>query len=172
MLHHTALAGVVGFVLAITPAHADQTTVKPRVASDACANIGMVWWNELLSTETEKLSNFYARVLGWSKSVVDVELQKPPATSSEDKYMLFSKGAREAAGLMKYRHPEAPATSVGWFVYIQVARVEDAAAQVIANGGSIVHPPAEMPDGNTIAVVRDPMGNIFGLVTPVDAKNC
>jgi len=156
-----------------TTATAMPAAVVPATPqTNPCNGVGHVWWNELLAPETDQLSGFYEKVFGWSKSIVDVELQRPPATSPEDKYVLFKNGNRETAGLMKYRHPDAPSTSEGWFVYIQVANVQDSVTTVQSNGGSVVYKPVEMPDGNMIAIVRDPAGNIFGLVTPANASNC
>jgi uncharacterized protein len=154
------------------PSNQAAPATKSAQAPSQCSGVGHVWWNELLAPETDQLSGFYSKVFGWSKTIVDVELQRPPATSPDDKYFLFKNGQREVAGLMRFRHPDAPSTSVGWFVYIQVANVEDSVVSVQANGGTIMYKPVEMADGNTIAVVRDPMGNVFGLVTPANATNC
>ncbi len=152
-------------------ANADQTPAE-NLGKVACSGVGQVWWNELLAPETEQLSTFYEKVFGWSKAIVDVELQRPPATSPDDKYVMFTNNKQEVAGLMRYHHPDAPSSNVGWFVYIQVANVKTSVEHVQNNGGTIIYEPAEMPDGNTIAVVRDPKGNIFGLVTPASASNC
>jgi uncharacterized protein len=158
--------------LAFSPANADQVTPQKTDAPSPCAGIGLVWWNELLAPETEKLGEFYGRVIGWSKKVVDVEQQIAPATTPEDKYTVFMRGNREAAGLMKVKHPEAPHSTVGWFVYIQVADVAASAALAQVGGGTVLQEPVELADGNTVAVVRDPMGNVFGLVTPANATRC
>lgn len=166
------LAGAAGLMLASGTVQADEAKARPAATPATCANVGQVWWNELLAPDTDQLSDFYSKVFGWSKSVVDVELQRPPATSPEDKYYLFKRGDQDVAGLMRFRHPDAPSKSVGWFVYIQVANVQNAVAAVEANGGNVMYAPALNPDGNEIAVVRDPMGNVFGLVTPASAKNC
>jgi hypothetical protein len=45
-------------------------------------------------------------------------------------------------------------------------------AKVKLNGGTILRHPIETADGNRIALVSDPAGTIFGLVTPAAKPEC
>lgn len=159
-----ALACVLAQVGDATPARA-----APE-ASRACG--GVVWWNELLAPETEKLTDFYAKVIGWKTKIVDAEDQSQPARTPNDQYTIFLDGDQEVAGLMRANHPEAIHSGVGWFTYIQVADVEAAAARAQTTGGTVLRPPSETADGSRIAVISDPMGNVFGLVTPAKKGPC
>ena len=137
-----------------------------------CLRNGAIWWNELLAPETEKLTAFYAKVIGRKTKIVDVEDQRRPARSPQDRYTIFMDGDQEVAGLMRANHPEAIHSRAGWFTYIQVADVEVAAETAQAEGGTILREPTEISDGSNVAVVSDPMGNVFGLVTPPKKGPC
>jgi predicted enzyme related to lactoylglutathione lyase len=59
--------------------------------------------------------------------------------------------------------PEAP-TFVQLFV--QVADVDATVAAVVQRGGAVVVPRSVLPDGDVMAILRDPFGSSFGVVTP------
>jgi uncharacterized protein len=166
----TAVAAVAG--AALVGALPQRNYAAALNASDnGCTRAGAIWWNELLAPETERLTEFYAKVIGWNTKVVDAEDQSQPARSPADRYTVFMDGDQEVAGLMRANHPEAIHSGVGWFIYIQVADVDVAAANAKATGGTVLRPPMETPEGHRIAVVSDPMGIVFGLVTPAK-KGC
>jgi hypothetical protein len=167
-----ASLAVAGLVLFGTPARATEEVAvsEPAVEATACPGAGTIWWSELLAPETDKLTEFYASVVGWTTKVVDVENQAQAPVNPDDRYTIFSNGTSETAGLMKANHPGAVHSGVGWFTYIQVADVDASVAKATAGGGTVLRQPAETQDGHRIAVVSDPMGNVFGLVTP--AKKC
>lgn len=165
-----ALAGVAGAALACGPAHANEIAPKPAPAATADAQTcsGRVWWSELLAPETEKLTDFYAKVMDWKVKVVDAEDPSEQPKSPEDRYSMFLNGEDQVAGLMKASHPAAAHSGLGWFTYMQVADVEATAKKVVENGGTVLRQPVETESGDYIAVVRDPMGNVFGIVTPAE----
>lgn len=159
----------------VTPGHAQATNpVPPAPAAEAanCALNSTIWWNELLAPETDRLTDFYAKVMGWTPKIVDAERQAAPARAPDDRYTIFMDGQREVAGLMRSSHPESVYTSVGWFTYMQVADVEAAAEKAVAAGGKILREPIETSEGHVIALISDPMGNAFGLVTPAVKNPC
>ncbi len=167
-----AIAAVAGFALAATLARANDVSATPSTSASTCPRGGVIWWNELLAPETEKLTAFYAKVVGWKTKIVDAEDQSQPPRTPGDQYTVFLDGDQEVAGLMRANHPEAVHSGVGLFTYIQVADVEAAAATAEASGGTVLRPPAATSDGTRIAVVSDPMGNVFGLVTPAKKGPC
>jgi predicted enzyme related to lactoylglutathione lyase len=109
-------------------------------------------------------------VIGWKTKVVDAENPTLPARTPNDRYTVFMDGDQEIAGLMRANHPEAIHAGLGWFTYIQVENVDAAVVTAQSNGGTVLRPVMETDDGNRIAVVSDPMGNVFGLVTPAASK--
>ena len=163
----TALAAVAGAMLVSMPAQR-YATAGP---DSGCSRPGTIWWSELLAPETERLTEFYSKVIGWKAKVVDAEDPSQPPRSPADRYTIFMDGDQEVAGLMRANHPDAIHSGVGWFTYIQVADVEVAAATAKASGGSVLRAPEETPDGHRIAVISDPMGIVFGIITP-SKKGC
>jgi len=178
MLVASAFVAIAGLV-AIGPARATNTAEQPPAAAAVpapqaatCSRTASVWWSELLAPETERLTDFYAKVMGWNTKIVDAEDQSEPARTPDDRYTIFTDGVREVAGLMKSNHPEAAHTALGWFTYMQVPDVEAAVAKAVQAGGKLLREPTESAEGHIIAVVSDPMGNAFGLVTPANNSRC
>ncbi len=184
MLAASAFLAIAGLV-ATGPARATNTAEQAPAAAPAaaaaaaapqssttCSRTATVWWSELLAPETERLTDFYAKVMGWNTKIVDAEDQSEPARTPDDRYTIFSDGQREIAGLMKANHPEAVHTTVGWFTYMQVPDVEAAVAKAVQAGGKVLREPTESSEGHIIAVISDPMGNAFGLVTPANNSRC
>lgn len=169
-----AFAAVAGIMFAATPAQATGPTVIDTVPAEkqACSGAGTIWWSELLAPETEKLTEFYANVIGWKVKVVDADDQTRPASVPENRYTIFLGGDQEVAGLMKANHPVAAHPGLGWLTYIEVDDVGETIEKVIASGGTVLREAWETENGDEIAVINDPMGNVFGIVTPADAPAC
>ncbi|SDO14759.1 hypothetical protein SAMN04488061_0405 [Filomicrobium insigne] len=161
-----------GLVLACAPAQAVEATTNTTPNRGSCSGVGFIWWSELLAPETEKLTDFYSKVMGWNTKVVDADDQTQEPSSPEDRYTIFLNGNQEVAGLMRANHPVAPHTGLGWFTYMEVEDVAATIEKVEANGGTILRDPMETENGDVIAVVNDPMGNVFGIVTPAQKPNC
>jgi uncharacterized protein len=135
-------------------------------AAPPCSRPGYVWWNELLATDTDKLVGFYADVIGWTTRAVDPENTGLPPRTLEDRYILFMDGSQEAAGLINSGHRDAAHPGAGWFMYIHVLDVDSAVTKVEEKGGKVIRPVATTAEGDRIVIVSDPLGNLFGLVTP------
>lgn len=172
--HAKAVASLAfaGLLLASAPAQAVEAATNTTPNRGSCSGVGFIWWSELLAPETEKLTDFYSKVIGWNTKVVDADDQTQEPSAPEDRYTIFLNGNQEVAGLMRANHPVAPHTGLGWFTYIEVADVDATIEKVEANGGTILRDPMETENGDVIAVVNDPMGNVFGIVTPVEKPNC
>lgn len=168
-----AAAVIAALMVTVAPAPAEEPmTSRQPTGGTGCSGVGMIWWNELLTLEPEKLSDFYAGVVGWSTKVVDVEDQAQPPSSQANRYTIFLKGTQEVAGLMRSDNPSAIHNSPGWFIYFQVENLEAALAKAEATGGTILRQPTSISDGNRVALLKDPAGNVFGLVTTPNGPSC
>lgn len=167
-----ALAAAACVMFSGSPVQAVPTTDSPTAEKQTCSNVGSIWWSELLAPETEKLTDFYAKVIGWNVKVVDADDPTRPATTPDNRYTIFLGGDEEVAGLMKANHPLAAHSGVGWLTYIEVDDVEETIEKVIASGGTILREAWETENGDEIAVISDPMGNVFGIVTPAEKSSC
>ena len=113
-------------------------------------------WHELNTTDPLAAAKFYGEVLGWSTC----------AYEGGGDYRLLMTGNRPAGGLMLL--PE-PARNGGpfWAGYIGVPDVDADVGAISAAGGTTHVPPRDIPTVGRFAVVSDPQGAVFMLLTPL-----
>jgi hypothetical protein len=56
---------------------------------DDAADIGTVWWSELVSGDVPKAMGFYAKVIGWETKTVALEDPAQPVKDGEPSYTLM-----------------------------------------------------------------------------------
>jgi uncharacterized protein len=115
---------------------------------------GSFTWAELDTRDVEGAKRFYEAVFGWGADTTEGEMT----------YTEFKLGGESIGGMMDMP-PMVPAeVPPYWLVYFQVADVDAAAARVGELGGSVMAPPMDFPGGR-FAVVADPQGAVFGLMS-------
>ena len=117
---------------------------------------GRFVWYELLTTDRPSAAAFYAEVVGWA--VKD-------ASSPELAYTLLTAGDAPVVGLMDL--PEEGlrmGATPRWLGYVSVDDMDARASQIRRLGGAILVSPTDSNIGR-IAVVADPQGATFALVT-------
>jgi uncharacterized protein len=148
---------------------AAATAAIPGIASAAAscsdAEAGGVWWNELVAVDPVKARDFYAKVAGWTAKVVSADDNSRPPLAGEEEYTLFLKDGQEVAGLTK-ADAAAGNPRPGWLSYMQVASVDNAVTDTLKNGGKVLRFPIDVTKVGRIAVIEDPTGTQFGIVTP------
>lgn len=115
-------------------------------------------WNELQTRDLETAKAFYAATFGWTDS------------SDPSGYVMFSVDDRVQAGMMAMDESWGPVPP-NWSVYFMVEDVEAAAAKVKELGGTVMVPPTAAGEMGRFAVVQDPQGGVFTVMTfngPVD----
>jgi len=111
-------------------------------------------WYELMTPDVEGAKAFYAAVVGWTMS----EGGQPGMP-----YTIVSAATHGVGGIMALPRTDAPP---GWFGYVGV-RDTDAMTQRIADaGGRVLRAPDDIPNVGRFAVVADPGGAAFLLLTP------
>ncbi|QPF92588.1 VOC family protein [Bradyrhizobium commune] len=113
-------------------------------------------WYELLTTDVPSAAAFYAEVVGWTAK---------DASSPELAYTLLTTGGAPVVGLMNL--PEEGVrmgATPRWLGYVAVDDMDVMIAQIRRLGGTILVSPTDSNIGR-IAVVADPQGATFGLVT-------
>ncbi len=113
-------------------------------------------WVELNTTDPEAAAEFYGRCIGWTT-------QAYPGNGA---YRQFMAGERPAGGLMLLPEP-ARARGPRWAGYIGVADVDAEAESIRDAGGSVHLAPQDIPTVGRFAVVGDPQGAVFMLITPL-----
>jgi hypothetical protein len=126
---------------------------------------GALSWNELLTDEPDMAIAFYETVLG----VTHVSVDAAPGT----KYHSLKVAGHDVAGCVK---PPMPGIPSHWQNYFAVDDADAIAHQVVAEGGRIAVDPFDIPwarllkrqvgaTGGRAAVVSDPQGGLFGVMT-------
>jgi hypothetical protein len=133
--------------------------------------VGSIWWNELSARDTERARAFYAKVAGWTPKTMSLEDPSRPAKPGEPEYTVFTARGQETAGAIKLEAAGGEAPGARWVPYIQVASVDAAVRSAEEMGGKIVESPYDVPKIGRLAVVEDPEGAVFGLVTPEPVKS-
>jgi uncharacterized protein len=118
---------------------------------------GALAWNELTTRDADGSKEFYPAVFGWKTKDIDMG---DAGTYTE--WMLDSK---RIGGMMPMVGDMWPADLPShWMIYFAVADTDAAAAKVSELGGSVPVPPTDIPPGR-FAVVADPHGAHFSIIT-------
>jgi uncharacterized protein len=127
---------------------------------EGASTIGGPSWVDLSTPDVEGSARFYADLLGWT-----VEKHSSPMGD----YHIGTVNGRQVGGMMAAppQTAEMPAT---WTILFSVADVDATVTAVQRAGGSVLDPAFDLPDSR-IAIVADPAGAVFGVVSyaaPVD----
>ena len=114
-------------------------------------------WAELNSRGIEKAIPFYRKVFGWTDKTSEMGEGAPPYTE-------FQVGGESIAGGMEM-NPMVPAEVPSyWMVYFNVDDVDRSFKNATDAGAREMMAPQDFPGGR-FAIVSDPQGAAFGLLT-------
>ncbi len=107
---------------------------------------------QIVSNRPDEVAAFYKSLFGWTVTAKNAMGYRQVGT-----------GGGLPGGLWP-APPDAPS-----FVqlFIGVPDVEQSVAQAVTLGAQVVVPATTLPDGDTMAVLRDPAGVTFGLIRQV-----
>lgn len=114
---------------------------------------GTLCWNELGTRNPERAAAFYAGLFGWTAT---------PFEGSDAPYTVFMNGDAQAGGMFTLT-PEMGAMPPAWTPYFAVEDPDDTARRVEALGGTVLHPPHDLPVGRW-SLLRDPQGATFNVI--------
>ena len=112
---------------------------------------GKFGWYELMTSETKAAGKFYSDVVGWST-------QEMPVIDGRQ-YTTFNVGKVGIAGMLHL--PE----HTGWIGYIYVDDVDAHVEKIVEAGGKLWKPATDIPGMLRFAVLSDPQGAMFSLVS-------
>ena len=116
-------------------------------------------WYELMTSDPDAAEAFYRAVVGWKTA---------DAGQTGMRYTILSAGERGMGGLMALPAEAAAAGArPGWLGYVGVPDTDAAAKRIVEAGGAIHRPPDDIPNVGRFAVVADPGGAMFMLLTPL-----
>jgi hypothetical protein len=118
------------------------------------ARPGTVCWNELATNDVEKAGKFYAELLPWKRTIMDM---------GPVPYTMFMAGEARAAGMMEMTE-EWAGIPPHWMVYFTVDDCDAAAEKAKGLGGEVKVPPTDIPTVGRFAVIQDPQGAVFSII--------
>jgi predicted enzyme related to lactoylglutathione lyase len=116
---------------------------------------GAMSWNELACRDVEAAKAFYTELLGWG-----IDFQQ----HGDLTYTVVKVGDRVNGGIYDMTGMLPDEVPAHWFVWFTVDGTEAALERVLTLGGSLLREPWDSPFGR-MAVVADPQGPAFGLIT-------
>ncbi|WP_329395393.1 VOC family protein [Streptomyces melanogenes] len=120
---------------------------------------GAFIWSELNSSDPDAAALFYANVVGITRAPVD----------GEDGYFALQVDKRTVAG-MQGLDKMPPGTPSHWLTYFAVDDTDSTIQALIRAGGNVLRPPFDMTAGR-MAVVQDPQGGKFAIITPSSTES-
>ncbi len=117
--------------------------------------IGSIGWLDLTVDEAEQVRDFYAAVVGWQPSPVDM--------GGYSDFNMQSPGRGQAvAGVCHARGINADLPPV-WLVYFVVEDLDHSIQECLDRGGKVIAGPKEMGGQGRYCVLQDPAGAIAAL---------
>jgi len=113
---------------------------------------GSFCWNELLTNDMEKASDFYTGLFGWKAEA---------SHTSAEPYTVFMNGEVWAGGMMKMHWVGQPA----WLGYVSVENVDMTASKAVELGATLCVEPADIPGIGRFAVFTDTVGATIAIFT-------
>jgi uncharacterized protein len=117
---------------------------------------GALNWNELQTRDVEGAKAFFAAVFGWEPDDQDF---------GGLTYTVFNVGDKGIAGAMRTPSQVPDEVPAFWLAYFSVADCDASVAKVQELGGTVYGAAHELPGVGRFAVVADPYGATFGVIT-------
>lgn len=129
---------------------------KARIGATLVNEPGTWAWNELITPDIPKATEFYGAVFGWETS----------AQAGEQPYTEWTLGGYHIGGMM---NPPMPGIPPMWGIYFAVDDTDATVAKATSLGGSVISPPMDIEPGR-FAALADPQGAIFNVITMIAAE--
>lgn len=124
--------------------------------ADRFGEVGTVVWNEFESRDPSKAVDYFQQLFGWTIR----------STPGESPYWTIEVNGGMQGGIMNMPSPVPDSVPSFWFVYFGVADVPASVERARGLGASIAAGPMDM-GGMSFAVIDDPAGAMFGIMTPM-----
>lgn len=122
--------------------------------------LGSFIWYELMTTDSNAAAEFYGAVIGWNISAGQ------PGAMPHYRMIGRSDGGANGGVLQLDDEMQAKGARPAWVPYFYVPDVDAAVAAIHDDGGATLMPKTTIPQGS-FAMVTDPQGVPFYVMTPV-----
>jgi predicted enzyme related to lactoylglutathione lyase len=119
---------------------------------------GSIGWVDIAVENAEELRDFYARVVGWRPSGLDMG-------GYSDYVMGAPASGKPVSGICHARGMNAGLPPV-WLVHITVENLDASAARCVELGGKILLGPKSLEGHGRYCIIQDPAGAVAGLYEP------
>ena len=130
---------------------------KDQIGIRAAGDPNTLVWTELLTPSAETARNFYSKLFDW-----DIRLR--PTKWSPVPYTNFMRGGTQAGGMMQIT-PEMGNTRPQWLPYFRTSDTDATTAKAEQLGGTVIVSPSDVPDITRFAILHDPTGAMFGILS-------
>lgn len=127
-----------------------------HIGSQLSGEPGTINWAEVQTRDHTAAQSFYERVFGYETERMDM--------GAAGGYLLLKVEGRPVAGLIQIE-PEWGDVPSNWSVVFEVEDCDVAVAGVEQHGGSVIREPHSLEGVGRFAVVADPWGAVFQVIT-------
>jgi len=127
-----------------------------HIGSSLVNEPGGIVWSELATRDSDRAHQFYTDVMGWSWQDVD--------TGGGPRYQTFAVEGRDVGGCLQMDASWPEAIPSHWMPYFAVADTDASILTAEAAGGVVSVPATDSPHGR-FAVLLDPQGAVFTVVS-------
>lgn len=116
---------------------------------------GAVVWSELATRDTATARAFYTALFGWTTQ----------DWLGSMAYVVFKQGGQSLGGMFEMM-PEMVGVPPHWMTYFAVNDCDATANRAVELGGSMIMPPADIPEAGRFAILKDREGAAFSILKP------
>lgn len=127
------------------------------VGAEIVKESSAVVWNELNTRDTEAAKSFYGAVFGWGFEEREFETGT---------YASIKVGEDSVGGMIDITGRAPDEVPAHWLVYFAVDDVDATVAKATDSGGGVALEAFDIAEVGRIAIVKDPFGAVFAVMTP------
>lgn len=127
------------------------------VGAEVVKESNAVVWNELNTRDPEAAKSFYGAVFGWGFEEREFETGA---------YTSLKAGEDSIGGMIDITGRAPDEVPAHWLVYFAVEDVDATVAKAQETGGGLALEPFDIAEVGRIAIVKDPFGAVFAVMTP------
>lgn len=125
------------------------------MADEQSLPTGRIAWCDLTISNADEIRDFYADVIGWSPTPVEM--------GDYSDYAMVPADTEDAvAGICHERGPNK-GLPAQWLIYITVPDLDDSIRRCTERGGKVISGPKSMGGASRYCVIRDPAGAVAAL---------
>jgi predicted enzyme related to lactoylglutathione lyase len=121
---------------------------------------GRFVWHQLMTRDVAGAKKFYSKLVGWKT----IPWPLDPA------YTVCHADVGPVAGFMEIPAEVPAEVAAHWIQYIGTRDVDGTADAAVRAGGSVLKAPSDMQGAGRYAILKDPQGATFAIISPENAR--